>query len=154
MISHYQKRCNELNTFPRRLLLSFAPVSSGKNIEFLKSQKYNFIRFTGNITKKRDVFNWIKKKDLDFLFHLAAIVPTFKVENNYKFALKVNYNGTKNIVDALNNFKKSKIKWFFFSYSSHVYGFSKNKINCSKIQTNYEESLYQFFFLCNSLLIH
>ncbi|MBE77337.1 MAG: hypothetical protein CMG41_06345 [Candidatus Marinimicrobia bacterium] len=36
MISHYQKRCNELNTFPRRLLLSFAPVSSVKNINFLK----------------------------------------------------------------------------------------------------------------------
>ncbi len=36
MISHYQKRCNQLNTFPRRLLLSFAPVSSEKNIDFLK----------------------------------------------------------------------------------------------------------------------
>ena len=36
MISHYQARCRELNTFPRRLLLSFAPVSSKKNIEFLK----------------------------------------------------------------------------------------------------------------------
>ncbi|MFL2994137.1 MAG: methylenetetrahydrofolate reductase [Candidatus Neomarinimicrobiota bacterium] len=36
MISHYQKRCIEKNTFPRRLLLSFAPVSSEKNIKFLK----------------------------------------------------------------------------------------------------------------------
>ena len=36
MISHYQKRCDEQNTFPRRLLLSFAPVSSKKNIKFLK----------------------------------------------------------------------------------------------------------------------
>lgn len=36
MISHYQARCREMNTFPRRLLLSFAPVSSQKNIEFLK----------------------------------------------------------------------------------------------------------------------
>ena len=36
MISHYQKRCNEKKTFPRRLLLSFAPVSSEKNIKFLK----------------------------------------------------------------------------------------------------------------------
>ncbi len=36
MISHYQKRCNERNTFPRRILLSFAPVSSEKNIKFLK----------------------------------------------------------------------------------------------------------------------
>ena len=36
MISHYQKRCHEKKTFPRRLLLSFAPVSSEKNIKFLK----------------------------------------------------------------------------------------------------------------------
>ena len=36
MISHYQKRCDEQNTFPRRILLSFAPVSSKKNIDFLK----------------------------------------------------------------------------------------------------------------------
>ena len=36
MISHYQKRCDEQNTFPRRILLSFAPVSSEKNIKFLK----------------------------------------------------------------------------------------------------------------------
>ena len=36
MISHYQKRCDEKKTFPRRLLLSFAPVSSEKNIKFLR----------------------------------------------------------------------------------------------------------------------
>ena len=36
MISHYQKRCDEKNTFPRRILLSFAPVSKKKNIKFLK----------------------------------------------------------------------------------------------------------------------
>ena len=36
MIFHYQKRCDERRTFPRRLLLSFAPVSSKKNIDFLK----------------------------------------------------------------------------------------------------------------------
>ena len=36
MINNYQLRCNELGTFPRRILLSFAPVSSHKNIEFLK----------------------------------------------------------------------------------------------------------------------
>ena len=36
MISHYQERCDKKKTFPRRLLLSFAPVSSEKNIKFLK----------------------------------------------------------------------------------------------------------------------
>ena len=36
MIKNYQERCDKVNTFPRRILLSFAPVSSQKNIDFLK----------------------------------------------------------------------------------------------------------------------
>ena len=36
MITNYQKRCDDLKTFPRRLLLSFAPVSSQRNIDFLR----------------------------------------------------------------------------------------------------------------------
>ena len=36
MIKNYQQRCDKENTFPRRILLSFAPVSSQKNIDFLK----------------------------------------------------------------------------------------------------------------------
>ena len=36
MIDYYQNQCDDLGTFPRRLLLSFAPVSSQKNIDFLK----------------------------------------------------------------------------------------------------------------------
>tara|TARA_B100001079_G_C16046273_1_gene355053 strand:+ start:208 stop:555 length:348 start_codon:yes stop_codon:yes gene_type:complete len=99
----------------------------GKKLILLNKKKYKFIKFKGDITSKKDVFNWIQGKNLNCLFHFAAIVPTFKVKNNYKYALKVNYNGTKNIVDALNNFKQKKIKWFFFSSSSHVYGYSKKK---------------------------
>ncbi len=101
----------------------------GKKLILLNKKKYKFFRFSGDITSKREVFNWIQKEKLDCLFHLAALVPTFKVKNDYKYALKVNYNGTKNIVDALNHFKKKKIKWFFFASSSHVYGYSKKKIN-------------------------
>ena len=36
MIKNYQDLCDEDKTFPRRILLSFAPVSSQKNIDFLK----------------------------------------------------------------------------------------------------------------------
>jgi len=36
MIRNYQDLCDEDKTFPRRILLSFAPVSSQKNIDFLK----------------------------------------------------------------------------------------------------------------------
>ena len=36
VLGHYQQRCDAEGTFPRRILLSFAPVSSPKNVEFLK----------------------------------------------------------------------------------------------------------------------
>ena len=46
--------------------------------------------------------------------------------------MEVNYYGTKNIVDAI---LKSKVKWFFFASTSHVYNSNLNKIT-EKIQTN------------------
>ena len=58
---------------------------------------------------------------------MAAIVPTKKVLKKYKLAKKVNFNGTKNIIDILIQSKK-RISWFFFASTSHVYAFSKNKI--------------------------
>lgn len=36
VLERYQQRCDAEGTFPRRILLSFAPVSSPKNVEFLK----------------------------------------------------------------------------------------------------------------------
>ena len=36
MLKYYDEICKENNVLPRRMLLSFAPVSSEKNIEFLK----------------------------------------------------------------------------------------------------------------------
>ncbi len=88
---------------------------------FLKKKlKYRFIKFNGDITKKKDVNKWIYKNDFDYVIHLAAIVPTFKVKENFIYSKKVNYNGTKNLVDAIIKYKK-KPKNFFFSSTSHVY---------------------------------
>ena len=72
MMNKYQKRCDALNTFPRRILLSFAPISSEKNIQFLKwlgveiskdTEKYLFGR-PGSMTERSldvaiEVFNKI-----------------------------------------------------------------------------------------------
>ena len=86
-----------------------------------------FIKFKGDLTIKKDIEKWLDKNKLDFVFHLAAIVPTKIVINNFKYANKVNYLGTKNLIDEL--IKKKRIKWFFFSSTSHVYNFSKKKIS-------------------------
>jgi UDP-glucose 4-epimerase len=98
----------------------------GKEFVRLYNNKINFIAYKKDITNRKNIINWILKKDFDYFIHFAAIVPTKIVHKNYRFAKKVNYQGTKNIVDGLK--KKNKKIWFFFSSTSHVYNFSKKPI--------------------------
>ena len=92
--------------------------------------------FKDDICRKRKIYQWIKKNKPDLILHIAAIVPTRVVENNFSYANSVNYMGTKNLVDAIveNNLN---LKWFFFSSTSHVYRLPKKKIKinekCKKI---------------------
>lgn len=96
--------------------------------KFIKSfNRFKFEKFQGNITNKKDVDNWVKKKEFDLILHFASVVPTKIVNKNYEHASRVNYDGTKFLIDSLINHKK-KIKWFFFSSTSHVYGKSNNPI--------------------------
>ena len=99
--------------------LGSAIIKKNKNIKFFK--------FNGDVTNKKLVNKWINLHDFEYFIHLAAIVPTKKVSKNYKLARKVNFIGTKNIIDSLIKSKK-KLNWFFFASTSHVYSFSNNKI--------------------------
>jgi len=103
----------------------------GGNI--IKNLKFNFIIFKGDITKKKVVENWIKSNEFDFILHLAAIVPIKNVENNYKYAKKVNYSGTKNLVDSIVKYKK-KIRSIFLASTTHVYQIKKKHIKISENQ--------------------
>ena len=99
--------------------------SLGKTLlKFRKNKK--FICFTGDIRNLEHVQNWIKRNNLKAIIHLAAIVPIKDVNGNKKKAKDVNFLGTKNIVDAI---KRSKVEWFFFSSTSHVYKSSFTKIS-------------------------
>ena len=92
------------------------------------NNKFKYIKFKGDISKKNDVNKWIKENNFDLLIHFAAIVPTTIVKKQYKKALKTNYTGTKYLVDAINRHNKS-INWFFFASTSHVYPHKFHKIN-------------------------
>ena len=70
--------------------------------------------FRGDVSKKNLVFKWIRHNQFDILIHLAAIVPTTEVEKNYSRAIKVNYGGTKNLIEAIKKFQKKKNIYFFF----------------------------------------
>ncbi len=91
-----------------------------------KKLPFKFTKYKNRIENKKKLFNWLSKNKFDLIIHLAAIVPTKKVEKNYHKALKVNYLGTKNIVDAINK-NINKPKWFFFASTSHVYNSAYNK---------------------------
>ena len=88
MISHYQKRCNELNTFPRRLLLSFAPVSSGKNIDFLKWLGVNIPSETEK--KLRD--NTQKMSERSMQITVDILNDTLKYLNDNKIVVPIGLN--------------------------------------------------------------
>ena len=87
--------------------------------------------FRGDVRKKKDLINWVEKNNINIIIHLAAIVPIKIVNKNKKKAYQVNYEGTKNIVDAT---LKSETEWFFFSSTSHVYRSSKKKISENSIK--------------------
>ena len=101
-----------------------------------KKLSFKFYNFKGNITNSNSVEKWVNGKNFDLIIHLAAIVPTRKVNKNYLKAKKVNIRGTENLINALLK-KKTKPKWFFFASTSHVYGMGykykklneKNKVN-------------------------
>ena len=94
-----------------------------------KFKDLKFIKFNGDITKKKEIDNWIRKNRFDIFIHLAAIVPVDQVNKNYIYAKMVNYNGTINIIKSLIKYQNFNLKWFFFPSTSHVYlPNKKNKI--------------------------
>ena len=109
-----------------------------------KKIKKNISVFKGDITKKNDVYHWIKSNKFKSIYHLAAVVPIKEFNRGKKKGLKVNYTGTKHLVDAIIKFQ-SKNLWFFYSSTSHVYNlFNKNykikETDACKPQNSYGHS--------------
>ena len=93
-------------------------ITGSKGVLGLKLKKkipIKFYEFRGDIRDKNQVDKWIQKKNFDIFIHLAALVPTNLVNQNYKKAYNVNVNGTYNIIRSLIK-KKEKPKWFFFFF--------------------------------------
>ena len=101
----------------KKIGLTGSTGSLGKTLRRL-NKNYKFIFFKGNISNKKDVLNWIKKNDVRAIIHLAAIVPIKKVNQNKKKAKKINFVGTKNLVDSV--LYQNKIEWFFL-HQLHTY---------------------------------
>ena len=99
--------------------------------EIIKSKKFKFIKFNGDIAKKKEVNEWVKSNSFDLMIHLAAIVPVKKVIQDFNKAKKVNYGGTQNLINSIIKYQPN-LNWFFFASTSHVYNFSKSQIKETK----------------------
>ena len=52
-------------------------------IAIRKELNYRFIPFKGRIENKKNIYRWIKNNNFDLIIHLAAVVPTIIVNNNF-----------------------------------------------------------------------
>jgi UDP-glucose 4-epimerase len=107
-----------------------------KKLSLMKQFKYSC--FEGNITVKEDVKKWIINNNFNYIIHLAAIVPTERVKNDFLSALKVNVMGTKNLLEELNS--QAKNPWFFYASTSHVYKSKNSPIN----ETDFIEPITEY----------
>ncbi len=90
-----------------------------------KNLPFKFICFKKDITKPKQVDEWIRLNNFEILIHLAAVVPTDKVKKNFNRAKKINVSGTRNIINSILK-KEKKPKWIFFASTSHVYSLTKS----------------------------
>ena len=107
MISHYQKRCDAQGTFPRRLLLSFAPVSSKKNIDFLKwlgveipvgTESFLNENEKNMVERSMEISVGILKDTLSFLNENKIVVP---IGLNVEHIMSYNYQSSIEMLQEL-----------------------------------------------------
>ena len=89
----------------KKIGLTGSTGSLGRTI-LKKSKGFVFKILKDDIRDRKKVFKWVDKNNFDVVIHLAAIVPIIDVKKNPNKAKSVNFNGTKNLVDACIKKKK------------------------------------------------
>lgn len=86
-----------------------------KRIKFLKS----------NLNNIKKINSYLKKNNIDTIFHFAAIINLPKNKIDRKKIISTNILQTQKLLKALNN---TNVKKFIFSSSAAVYGHKKNSV--------------------------
>ena len=88
MLKYYDEICEENNVLPRRVLLSFAPVSSNKNIEFLK---WLGVEISSHTEKRLlDEDSDMTEKSLEIAREILNDVLSNNEKNNIKVPIGLN----------------------------------------------------------------
>ena len=106
----------------RKILITGAKGALGIQLHklLLKNSQNDIILFEGDVTSKDDISNFFEKnRNIDVLFHLAAIVPVNKVEKQKLKAIDVNMTGSAFIAQSYA--EKNPNGHLIHVSSSHVY---------------------------------
>jgi len=95
-----------------------------KTLRKKNRKKLKFLYYKNDVTNFKIFCKWLEK--IDILLHLAAVTPINKVNQDKKYAKKVNF---ESVAKALEIFKKNKNKKIIFISSSHVYLSSNYKLS-------------------------
>ncbi len=98
-------------------VIVFDNFSTGK-LKNLKSVKNKIEIIHGDISKKNDVFSAVTR-DIDYIFHEAALVSVVESIKNPHKCWRTNITGT---IHVLNAAKKHNVKKIIFASSASVYG--------------------------------
>ena len=73
----------------------------------IKKKRIKFSEFRGDISKKSNVSKWMSSnKDIEYIFHFAAVSSPKKARENQDRAKKINILGTNNLIIEANKRKK------------------------------------------------
>jgi len=105
----------------RRVGLTGARGVLGRSLQAFNPD-IEWVPFGGDVRLASDVRAWLdQSQPLDAVFHLAALVPTHLVEADPPNAVRVNVEGTCNVLEAVRAMAVPLRPWMFVSSTSHVY---------------------------------
>jgi dTDP-4-dehydrorhamnose reductase len=61
-----------------------------------------------NLTSKSDIENYLLNNDIDTIIHVDALHSIQNCEDDKELAMQINFNNTKNLVDAIKKYPKIK----------------------------------------------
>lgn len=113
--------CEELLKDSSNIVVGIDNFYSGKqsNIDLLKSISGNFIFYKLDICDHEDICEIIKRHDVNYIFHEAAIASVNTSLDKPLLTNEVNIRGSLSILEAS---RKNNVKRFIFASSAAVYG--------------------------------
>ncbi|WP_038345895.1 NAD-dependent epimerase/dehydratase family protein [Acinetobacter sp. A47] len=113
--------CEELLRQPHNIVVGVDNFYSGKqsNIDFLKGISNNFIFYNLDICNHDELCEVMKKHNIKYVFHEAAIASVQTSVENPIFTNEVNIRGSLSVLEAS---RKNAVKRLLFASSAAVYG--------------------------------